>query len=200
MALIDKVIPVDNFQLIRAKVAEIILRELPNQATLAAKSYINYTKVWVGRSTPFNLSEVPALNLMYETQQYNNKHNLQRFPTVVLSLDIYQSAKHGAGNVYADELLDERLWNVARVIQGILDHPVYRALELAPAIRHHEVTSITPGVSDIDDSSRVAMLRMTITVETNSVLLEVDPATLAGTDTEVKLNESDKGYFYTSNF
>lgn len=200
MALIDKVIAVDNFQLIRAKVAEILLRELPNQATLSGNAYLNYSKIWVGRSTPFNLSEVPALNLMYEAQQYNSKHGVQRFPTVILSLDVYQSAKHAPGNVYADELLDARLWNVARVIQGILDHPVYRALELAPNIRHHEVTSITPGVSDFEDSGRVSMLRMTITVETNSVLLQTDPTNLAGSDTEVKLNETEKGYYYSINF
>ena len=62
MAQIYNIIPVQNFELIRDRIALILATEVNNQFVLSGNEDIN-CDVWLERSTPFDKIENPTINV-----------------------------------------------------------------------------------------------------------------------------------------
>lgn len=62
MAQINTIIPVQNFELIRDRIALILATEINNQFVLSGNEDIN-CYVWLERSTPFDKIENPIINV-----------------------------------------------------------------------------------------------------------------------------------------
>ena len=90
-------------------------------------------------------------------------------------------------------------WRIARVIQGILDHDEYKALTIPPYVRHSEVRVTRAGEAEADGGGKVSIIRVEYMVDTYSSQGALDPIEILGNDTTVRLDETDKGYFYVLN-
>lgn len=198
MARINYAITDDYFEIIRDKIAEILLDELPNQATLLNNPDLNFTQIWKERTTNFNLNELPALNLSTSEVGYNDKFPGERYTTPVYFIDIYVSKIHEQNN-NADQLSMDAGWRIARVIQGVLDHDEYKDLTIAPFVRHAEVRVTRAGEADSDGGGKVSIIRVEYMVDTYSSQGALDPEQILGSDTTVRLNDTEKGYFYQIN-
>lgn len=194
MALIKTVIETDSFQVIRDKIAAILLDELANQSVLDENPDLAYDKIWKERRRPFNLSEIPAINLSIGSVDYAEKFRGGRKPEIVYFIDVYNSKLHDSSD--ADELVMDSIWHVVRTIQYILDHPAYGSLLLSPLISHTEITKVTPGQAEMSDGGQCGILRIEFLVKTISVEAPFDLKDLDGNDTTVKLIETDLGYYY----
>lgn len=194
MARIDEALGKDVFQQVRDKIAEILLDELANQATLSGNKDLEYGIIWMERRRPFNLSEIPAINLSILGINYNTKFRHQRQPDVTYTIDIYNTKNHTEDD--ADELVMDSIWDVARTVQYILDHPHYASLGLTPLISHSEVVKITSGEAEMSDGARCGILRVEFKVNMISVENPFEQIALELSSTSVKIEQTDKGYFY----
>lgn len=195
MALINTIIGNDYFQLIRDKIAEILLIELANQAELSEDTELGFTQIWRERRRAFNLSELPAINLSIAGLQYADKHNGQRKTDVTFNIDIY-NAKVFESVKDADELVMDNIYNITRVVQYILDHSAYRTLGLAPYIYHTEVTKVTPGEAETTEGGRCGILRIEFSVNTVSLEDPMPVIALALSNTTVKIEQTNNGFYY----
>jgi len=197
MALINNTIGKDYFQLCRDKLAEILLLELPNQSTLQENEDLNFAKIWQDRKRPFNASELPALNLTIESVAYGTKNIGQREANPIYSIDIYD-AKVSTEDEDADKLVSDSTWQIARTIQFILDSPVYATLgsTLKGYVHRTEVQSIESGMAEMTNDNRFSILRVKFTIKTVSLLVAANAIPYSQLNTTVKLEGSDKGFFY----
>jgi len=194
----DEITP-DFFEIFRERIAEIILIELQNQYLITGNSDYNFSKIWIERTSTFNLSEVPAINLSIGSLTYGDKHRGQRWTDVVYNIDVYTSKVHEA-DYFADTLSQKAVWNIARVLEYILDHPEYAALKAPPYVRHTSVGEVVMGQSEVDGAGKVSVLRLEFSVNTLSQQGVIYPINVTGIDTTVTLDQSDKGYFYQKNY
>lgn len=201
MARIETLISADNFEIIRDKIAAILLDELQNQFQLSGATDperdqdLNFSKIWVSRRTPFNLSTLPAINVSISDFDNTNKTQRQRKKSVKYYIDVMHSKKHDQ-NGYADQLSDASVWKLIRNCEYILEHPVYSSLELSPYIFHTEVARASSGEAEIGDSGKCMIARLEFIVDTISSEKPLTPADIVGLDTKIKLHETNEGYFY----
>lgn len=195
MAVINHIVGTDLFQSIRDRIAVILLDELAGQFTLTDDSDLNLSEIWKERRRPFNLSELPAINLSIGGINYGDKKGKQRQPEVTYNIDIY-NVKVFEDDSDADQTSMDTSWKVLRVIQYILDHPHYRDLQLSPYIYHTEASRVNAGEAEMSEGGRCAVLRLEVTVKTVSEFepIAVTPLTLGATT--VKIEQTDKGYYY----
>lgn len=195
MALINDTIPADYFQLIRDKIAAILLDELSNQFTLSGNKDFDLSQIWNERRRPFNLSELPAVNLSIGPLSYGAKFGLQRQPEVMYWIDVYNSKLY-TDDADADALSSDGAWSMLRAVQFILDHASYRTLELSPYVMHTECVRITPGEAEMSDGARCSILRLEFQVKTQSIIPANEPINWALSDSKVKIGTTELGYFY----
>lgn len=195
-AIINTIIPDDNFEIIRDKIAVILLEELQNQSLLQSNPLLDISKVWIERRTPFNMSELPAINVSIGEYDNTNKTLRQREKSVKYYIDSYVSQKHYESND-ADELSGKGAWKVVRNCEYILQHPVYKTLGLQPGpIKHTEVQRVQAGEADTGDSAKCMVLRLEFVVEQFSTETPLTIEEVTGLDTTVKLYETEKGFYY----
>jgi len=195
MAVISTTVTADLFQQIRDKIASILLDELDNQATLQDNTALSFEKIWMERSRPFNLSEIPAINLSIASVNYNDKFRGQRNVDATYTIDVYDYKVY-TDDEDAEQVVTESNWNLIRNIQYILDHSAYANLQLKPYIFHTEVTGVDSGQGELTDGSRCGILRLKFTVKTISTLDGVAPIDLSQLNTTVTIEQTNKGYYY----
>lgn len=195
MAVIDHIIGTDNFQAIRDRLAVILLDELGGQYTLTDDNDLNITQIWRERRRPFNLSELPAINLSISSITPSDKFGGQRQQEILFNIDIYDVKVYGE-DTDADQTSMDTAWKVLRVISYILDHPHYRDLQLKPYIFHTETSRANAGEAEMSDGARCGVLRLEFMVKTMSEFtpLGLTPLTLGATT--AKIEQTDKGYYY----
>jgi len=196
--IINNPVQQDYFEIFRERIAEILLIELQQQSTLTGNQDFNFTKIWRERTTTFNLAEVKAINLSVGSIDYDAKYRGDRQNEVVYNIDVYIS-KIYEGSESADQLSMEAAWHVARTIEFILDHPEYAALKAAPHVKHTEVRRIVAGEAETDGAGKLSILRIEFAVNTFSSQDVIETLQSTGSDTTVKLGESDFGFFYQIN-
>lgn len=197
--IINNGVQPDYFEIFRQRIAEILLVELQQQFALTSNQDFNFSKIWRERTTTFNLSELKAINLSVGSVDYADKYRGDRQNEVVYNIDIYIS-KIYEDQDSADQLSMEGAWHVARTIEFILDHPEYAALKAAPHVRHTEVKRIIAGEAEPDGAGKTSILRVEFAVNTYSTQDVIATSTVTGSDTTVKLGESDFGHFYQINY
>lgn len=201
MAVIDEPLVDGPIDVIRAKIASVLLDELQNQATVSNKPFLNIDRIWKERETPFNLSEVNpiAINLQVGTVDYGDKYQRLRVQEIGYFIDIYTVQKHTETD-YADQLAVEQGFQVVNAVQYILDHPEYRALKLEPNIRNVKVNRIDRGEATLGDGAKGSVIRVEYSVQAHTRDSATDPGTLEGADTEVTVGNTENGFFYQINF
>lgn len=199
MAIIDHTIPKTNYQLIFDNIAAILLDELAEQYNLSGNGDLNISKIWKNRRTQFNPSEFPTINLTLSSARTTAKFQKQVDKNVIYYIDLYTSKASNDG-FNGDERSAESGFDTANVIDYILSYPNYRTLNGFPNVKHTEITDISQGEVDSDGGTKCMVVRLELTVSTINTAETIAPTPLNGNDTEVKLDSTEKGYFYTLNF
>lgn len=135
-------IPSQNFEVIRDAIAAILLTEFVGQTELRATiippivdpklDFI--TKIWLERFTPFDKTELPAINVYLSNGDYISKEYSGKVTAeYTYIIDVYSSAKTTADGS-GDTLAAITLQKITGMCRAILENPQYRTLTLARGI------------------------------------------------------------------
>ena len=196
MPQIPAAIPTQAFELIRNRIAEILVDELPSQATFAGDPKLNAT-VYVERSVMFDLTEMPAVNVSVSRTAYSEQTQRNTDGEHTFTIDVHTSAK-STSTVRGDSLAAFRLQKLIGVCRGILEDSRYKTLGFAPPfIESRKVTSIEYAQPTDGDGTSSVQGRITFVVRAPDRNGVVTPELIAGYDTQVKLGLTEKGYIFT---
>lgn len=194
MALITTVIGKQAFELIRDRIASILVLELSNQVVLGT-DVVN-ASIWTERLIPFSNSELPALNVNMSSGGFSGQTIIQSNGTYLFNIDCYVKAPSTGdddGDVTAMLLL-QRLIGVCR---AILEASQYKTLDFPPPfISSRHAQAINISTPKTEDSESVAMGRLTFEVKAVETAEVLDAILLVANYTQVKISLTNKGYQY----
>lgn len=197
MALINGVIPRQNFELVRDKIGEILATEFAAQFALTANEELNAT-VHVERIVPFDHSELPCINVLLSRGDFENMTAKKSDGTYQFNIDVYAKSK-SSQNQAADVRASFIMQKMVGMAMAILENPRYRTLSFAaPSIAHTQVSNISIiDPTNNQDAESAMMGRLTFQVRINENVELLTANTIAGYVTNVRLDETDKGYVFT---
>ena len=198
MALINNIIPVQNFELIRDRIAEIAALELANQKTLINSS--DPVNVFKESLSNFNHAEVLRVNVMYDGSGDVDEHQAGSMNQSRYFIDVYAAGKAGAA-ISGGEDSSTRLHRCLGRLRYIFSNTVYRTLGFNPGvIGSVNVNSIQiAGLDRNDDTSNITMGRFSLHVNHNETQALETGVQMQEALTAVKLDLTEQGFKYSIN-
>lgn len=198
MALITKAIDERAFEKVRTRIGEILATELPNMATLKSDPEID-VKVWSERFVPFGQTEVPAVNIYLAEVDFNNETIRRKTGEYSFNIDVHYKADNTATD-RADTLAMSKLQKLVGVIDGILSNNLYITLGFdAPFISSTTVKGFKIAQPDNNkDAKSAVMARITFVVKVQESNKTLDAILIEGYDTVIRLDETEFGYFFST--
>ena len=199
MPRINSIIPTRSFELIRDRIGEIIADEMLHQFAISYDEDLDLT-VWVERSTPFDKTELPAVNVSFAEDEFSNFKQGVKDGTCVYEVDVYTRSKT-TNDIGGDKSSTLKLHKIIGKIDAILSNSQYKTLGFTPGfIGHTSVSSIKiVDPRQNRDAEFTKMGRLLFTVRCVEETKYITPTIAAGFDTQVKLYETDLGYKYVYN-
>ena len=114
---LEYIIGEQNFELIRNRIGEILTYELRNQANLSGKQSLKDVKVWIERVTPFDNTELPAVNIYYNDTLYNSSTVVNQQGQNTYHIDVLTKSKN-SGSQQNDS--DKQSYTLAANLLGIV--------------------------------------------------------------------------------
>lgn len=197
MPLINTIIPVQAFERIRDRIAEILLEELTNQAQLTGDLDIQ-AKVFLERSVPFEKTSIPAVNVCFIGGTYGGQTAIHtEGNTYNYAIDVHHAAK-STQNDPGDSLSAFRLHKLLGKCRAILEDPRYKTLGFeAPFIMNRHVQRVDIADYKEGDALSMGMGRLTFAVRVAENADLIVPELIDGADTVVKLGNTDKGFAWS---
>lgn len=198
MSLIDGIIPPSAAEIVIDRVGQFLAEELANQAVLTSNALFN-APVFKERVTPYLPEEGPTLNVFFERSEFSGQHQGQSNAEVRIIVEAFSNAKATGTSkeTRADVLSMIKLKRLLHVCRYILDDPLYKTLAFDPGFimwRHVENIWFRPETKQDADTSRLG--RLTYVVKVAEVNALINPPTIAGYVTTVKLEETENGYIW----
>lgn len=194
MAIINTIIPKQNFELLGERIGAILTTELLNQKTL--QSFLEPVNVFVERIEPFNNSEDLIINVMFDRFSDIRQSQSSMQGDANYFIDFYTSAKAEAGKsggLVSNEIL-HRFMGMARYIFGYTE---YKTLGFEPGIIGFvNVQNLQKASPNEENSAFVTMGRLTLSTQLLEGQPLVDGTALREHLTNVKLELTEKGYKY----
>jgi hypothetical protein len=202
MSKIIGVIPPQNYELIRNKVAEIIAIELENQFAMTYDPDFD-CNVWLERTTPFDSEEMtPAvINVSFIDGNYQNEDPRDADGVYSYAIDVY-----ARGYTNEDNIGDTRaaliVQKVIGKIRAILMATVYKTVDTGFGIvKNRKVASVQvydpkrhPQGDDSTTFDQAGRIVFNVTaIESVEV---IHPNQISGADTWVRWCCTDKGYVW----
>jgi hypothetical protein len=197
MAILNQIIPAQNFEVIRDRIPVILVDELSNQATLTGNPDLN-ADVWSERIIPFDAANMPAVNILLSRGTSNFFTAVEGVYIYTYFVDVYTKAKSTDGE-RGGHLASIKLHRLLGVIRAILENPSYRTLGFPmPSLEHTAVTDIAiADPKNSQDANSVMMGRLTFTVQVRETTQLITPVDIAQSNTGVTIDETDEGYLYS---
>jgi len=193
---ITTVIPQQNFELIASKVATIILTEFANQIVLEPLNTIfSIDKIWLERFIPFDKTEMPAINVFYNSSTYTDNTPHNSLGDSKFSIEVITNAKHTSNND-GDLLAAQKLHRLIGAIRYILKHPAYLSLDLQKFVFYTQVESIRIGQPTQSGEGLHAISGLiTFNVRLRENNGDISGISLEKQTTTFLIDNSNKGYY-----
>lgn len=195
MPKISQIILPQNYEFVRDRIAEILTDELDHQLALTG-DYDLDVLVDVERSTPFDESELPAVNVSLDLGSWGNKHQGSVAGTYIFNIDCITSSKSTqdkAGDVAASV----KTQRIAGLCRAILEDPLYKTLGFtAGFVIRTFCNDMKFGTAGSPDAKNTIVSRITFNVQVSETSKLTIPNLIEGYDTTVKIDNTSKGYFY----
>jgi AraC-like DNA-binding protein len=198
-AQINGIIPRQAYEIIRDRICQILVEELNNQYAISGIYALQKNaQVFMERMVRFNLSELPAINVGIERGDYSNMHQGQSDGDYRFFIEC-NTESEGEDALRGDtksKILVQKILGMAR---AILENPIYKTLGFTPGqfIKHRHIEGFVFAEQIREDSSAATMARMTLVVKAVETTDLIEANLIAGWDTEVKLHDSEQGYYWS---
>ncbi|WP_036384052.1 hypothetical protein [Muricauda sp. MAR_2010_75] len=195
MAIITETIPKQAFEVVGEQIGAILTIELVNQKTLHGLT--ENMDVYHERTTPYDKSEGVMVNVLLDNATYEGFNPSSSNGPVRFNVDVYGTAKSNQDDK-GDKLSQKLVQKIIGWIRYILSHTKHKTLLLpSTTIGGTYVTGFQVyDLENVQDAAYVRMMRLNFEVKVveNQDLWE--STQLLGNDTQVKLEETDKGFKY----
>jgi len=196
MALIKGIIPPQFFEVIRDRIAEILVDELDGQVLLTYDTDLE-AKVYVERFVPFDNTEMPAINVSFSSGDYNNQTAIDADGFYSYFIDIFTRA-NTTDDDPGDKLAMFKLQKLLGVCRAIIQNPIYKTLGFNPPfIMSRQISSIAIATPKEGETLSVVMGRLILKIEAPEDVQLLTAKLIKGFDTQVKLVLTDKGFIYS---
>lgn len=193
-------IPAEANEIILDRIEEILVLEIPNQATLLEDPEVNAT-VFKERISRLSYSECPAVNLSLQKVAYS-----QHGPNSVSSECTFQIAIATTAPAEADVRGDTsaaiKAKKIARLIRQILESPHYQLLNFSAgfiASRKINAMDVVELEENTNDSENLAMVQLQFSVVAADAKMLHDTGELNSTQSSLQIEETDKGHLIQTN-
>lgn len=199
MAILTQKIPAQNFELIRDRIATILADEISAQSLIAPLTPELNATVFLERFVPFDKTDMPCVNVVFASGQYENQNTLTADAIYTYNIDVYAKAKSTLTDG-GDKLATIKLHSIIGIIRAILENPAYRTLAFAaPSLQRVTVNDIAiEQPQNTQDGSSVIMGRLTFNVSVCESVQLKTANNIAGWETSVKMNETETGYQFSN--
>lgn len=183
-------IPAQNFEIIRDVTGAILTLELADQTETSDVG------VYLEKSTPFDQSDLPAVNISFDSVPYDEHDIEYRRGKNKYFIDVSVNAKSKV-NEQADEASSLKCQRIAGIIAYILSAPQFVTLAFnSGLIQHRLITNMQMGVLSNQDSKHTVVCRITFEVMAGEEVGQIQGVTSSGVLTQVKIAETEKGFKY----
>lgn len=193
---INIIIPKGAHELIRDRIAEILTIEIGKQFILSYDKDFDLS-VFIERNTPIDKTELSVVNVFVLEGNYSNKNQGSVDGAFQIIVDI-ETNSETIGDKGGDYLSSLKCQKILRVCRYVLEDPEYKTLGFAPPfISRVYVSNFKIGQKqNMNDGLNSMLGRITFNVVANEKNSLIDPPLITGYETQLKIAESDKGYFY----
>ncbi len=199
MGKIIRVIGPDAYELIKDRVAAILIDELAVQMQLTYDAHAD-AEVSIENTNPEDLTSLPTVNVSVAAGTFDNKDYRATKGTYQYFIDCYAHAKT-TPDLPGNQLAAQRLHKLMRLCRSILNDPIYKTLGFKPPFIYRvyftnfDIRNM-PGKSDTLNSM---MGRLYLTVEANEENTLIQPSLIDGYETKVNIGNSSVGYYWKGN-
>lgn len=198
MAVLRQIIEPQNFELVRDRIASILLLEIEHQVYLG--SDVVQPGIYVERMVPFDKTELPCINVQFGNGKYDGKDVRQAEGGYNYFIDCHCSAPSTSDDD-GDVMAMQKMQRLMGVCRAILENPSYRTLDFTPpSLTRVRVMAIDTAAPGIQDGINSAMGRITFNVQVEESVELKTAVGIANSYTGIKLNLTDKGYKYIANY
>ena len=200
MSAIGKVIGRQAFEVIHDRLGGILKEELDSQFFFGYDADLANIKVWKERDVPFNVSELPAINVTLEKGDFEMQTLAQQTGVYRYNVDVIGNAA-SAGNVMGDQLAMNRVQKIMGKLMAIIRSPKFTTLAFTPPfISNRHVENMFFGKPVRQDAEHTVMGRFVVVVTAIEHVDFVDPVPARGTTARIYLGLTEQGYLWTSEF
>lgn len=199
-------IPSQRFEIIKDRIAEIILCELESQKALNVQdketlAILNNTKLFSERMRKLSSSQSYAIVLINASMDFSNQHQTYSKNAVTYFLDFY-GGDTSSQNIAGDTRSADRTQRLIGIVRSILESPHWARLGFDPSISEQIIASrkiqTVRRMEEVDtrDSMDSVMYRMLFMVETSETTETLSGVDLKNAITNVKISDTELGYEY----
>lgn len=197
MGKIIRVIQPDSFELIRDRIADILIDELGVQTQLTYDAHTD-PKIMMENTNPEDLTGLPTLNISVAAGTYDSKDTRSVKGSYQFYLDCYTHAKT-TSTTQGNYLAAQRLHKLIRLVRSILNDPIYKTLGFKPPFIYRvwfsafDISNM-PGKNDTLNSM---MGRLTFNVQASEENTLITPSLIEGYETTVMIGNTADGYLWS---
>jgi len=194
---INEAIPIQSFEVVRQQIGSILAVELESQATLQNDNRLG-AKVFDERFAKIDRSEGPVVNVTFVSSVLEHADPTGTRYLCTYHIDCYESSR-STQTKRGDTRSLVRLQKLMGVCRGILQHSKYIRLDLnPPLVLSRNVTGMQIAQpEEFQDALAMTMGRLTLNVQVSQNEGTSEPIELTSWISQVKLEETDKGYIFT---
>jgi len=190
-------ITAQRFELIRDRIAEIITDELNGQFIITSNSLFS-AKVWLERFIPFDKTELPAVNIYFNGSNFDSQTPISSKSNNNYNIECSVSAKDTDSDA-GDILANKKCHKLIGAIRYILENPNYLELDFtnprfvfSTIVNNINISQPTNN-SDGTFSVSAQIIFNVVSEELNGELSAIEAEKYT---TTMKLNETEKGFYY----
>lgn len=198
-AILTQKIPQQNFELIGARIFEILRDEIAAQALIAPVTPELNATVFHERFVPFDKTDMPCVDVIFSNGTYDNQNTKTADGVYKYFIDVYCKSKT-VGTDRGDKLASLQLHRILGICRAILESPQYRTLAFAaPSIQNTTVVDVAiEQPNNTQDAQSVIMGRLTFDVSVCESVQLLTANNIAGWETSVEMDESGSGYQFSN--
>jgi hypothetical protein len=198
MGLINQEILPQGFELVRDRIAEILIEEISDQVNLFYQTELE-CEIFVERATPVDKSELAVVNVLFAGGNLEQENIKDGSILYQYNVDIYTNSKTNFSNS-ADNRAAVKAHKLLGVCRSILKNPVYRTLAFAPGslVSRVQVRQISINENNAQDANSTYMARLGVFVLLTEVVGLIEAQNIEGYNAVVKISNGERGYKYSS--
>ncbi len=198
MSRLNFVIPKEQFEFVRDRIAEILADEILNQYNYTGDVDLQKVLFSIEGDVPFDKQEIinTMVSISLGDAKYPGFHAGQSDADYTFFVDIHTAAKSSA-NAAGDAKASIRAQRFAGLVRFILQNPAYNTLGYRkPSLKRVWVEKFDIAAQMPADSRYSSMVRVAVHVEVPESCQLQDVPLIDGYDTIVNLGTTGLGYIY----